>query len=412
MDNLSHSVVGLAIGEYVHRRVAAEPDPENQSLRRRLFLASGWFASNCPDLDIVLTPLLPPPLGYLLHHRGHTHTLAYALPQAVLVCALIWFFWPSARRLLKQSPSARAGFAVTVVAGFALHLLMDYLNSYGIHPFHPYDSRWVFGDMVFILEPVFWVAFGAPLVVMVVHRPLRILLIVLLVGIPVFFAFLGFLSLASVALLALICLAAGTAQHYAGSRGTTALTLAALMTMAFVGTQSLASAKARHIVEQNLHSKDPDSDVLDAAMTAFPTNPVCWSFVSVQSNEAEGVYRLRRGLVSLAPDLLPVSACPGSLSENPLPRNATAAIAFLHETQGQLSTLRELRKNNCHFEAWLRFARAPALSDTEASDLRFASGLRGNFTTLSFEAFRHRECARHVPRWGFPRADLLASPAR
>jgi inner membrane protein len=184
------------------------------------------------------------------------------------------------------------------------------------------------------------------------------------------------------------------------------------MTMAFVGTQSLASAKARHIVEQNLHSKDPDSDVLDAAMTAFPTNPVCWSFVSVQSNEAEGVYRLRRGLVSLAPVLLPVSACPGSLSENPLPRNATAAIAFLHETQGQLSTLRELRKNNCHFEAWLRFARAPALSDTEASDLRFASGLRGNFTTFSFEAFRHRECARYVPRWGFPRADLLASPAR
>src|ERR1700736_5319599 len=99
MDNLSHSVVGLAVGEFVHRRLAAA-DPESQRLRRHLLLASGWIASNSPDLDIILTPRLPPPLGYLLHHRGHSHTIAYALPQALLIGALIWLFWPSARRLL------------------------------------------------------------------------------------------------------------------------------------------------------------------------------------------------------------------------------------------------------------------------------------------------------------------------
>jgi sec-independent protein translocase protein TatC len=47
------------------------------------------LAGNFPDLDLVLTPLLPAPLGYLLHHRGHTHTVLYALPQMLLLAALM-----------------------------------------------------------------------------------------------------------------------------------------------------------------------------------------------------------------------------------------------------------------------------------------------------------------------------------
>ena len=51
-------------------------------------LATCALAGNFPDLDLVLTPLLPAPLGYLLHHRGHTHTVLYAFPQAMLLAAL------------------------------------------------------------------------------------------------------------------------------------------------------------------------------------------------------------------------------------------------------------------------------------------------------------------------------------
>jgi membrane-bound metal-dependent hydrolase YbcI (DUF457 family) len=36
--------------------------------------------------------------------------------------------------------------------GLLLHLGMDYLNVYGVHPFHPFDSRWRYGDMIFIVE--------------------------------------------------------------------------------------------------------------------------------------------------------------------------------------------------------------------------------------------------------------------
>jgi inner membrane protein len=355
--------------------------------------------------------LLPAPLGYLLHHRGHTHTLLYALPQALLVWALICLFWPSARRLIKESANARIGLVLSLVLGFGLHLLMDYLNSYGIHPFHPYDSRWFFGDMVYILEPVFWVAFGVTLSMMVVRRWLRGLFAATLIGIPLFFAINGFLLWSSLVSLIVLAVAVSAVQHKAGGRSRAALMLAAMISMGFIGIQSVASAQARFTVAQRLNGKDPNSRVLDVAMTPFPTNPLCWTFVSIESNAGTDTYRLRRGLLSLAPDILPVTACPASLSERPNQREVLPAIAILFEREGDLHALRMLRNRNCHFEAWLRFARAPLLIADEASDLRFAASPRGNFTTMNLSEFENRECPQHVPAWDFPRRDLLTLPA-
>ena len=101
MDNLTHSLVGLALGELTHRLLPSAADPArgevDASVRRRLLLTGAALASSFPDLDLVLTGLAPAPLGYLLHHRGHTHTLLYALPQALLLLAMLWLCWPAAR---------------------------------------------------------------------------------------------------------------------------------------------------------------------------------------------------------------------------------------------------------------------------------------------------------------------------
>ncbi|WP_229425109.1 metal-dependent hydrolase [Massilia sp. Se16.2.3] len=121
MDNLTHSLVGLALGELAHRVLPTEADPARASTRRRLLLSCGALASNFPDLDLVLTPLLPDPFGYLLHHRGHTHTLLYALPQALLLLAGLWLFWANARALLRGSSAARCGLGATIVIGLLLH---------------------------------------------------------------------------------------------------------------------------------------------------------------------------------------------------------------------------------------------------------------------------------------------------
>ncbi|MES2535894.1 MAG: metal-dependent hydrolase [Pseudomonadota bacterium] len=411
MDNLSHSLAGLAAGELVHRSLPQEADAERNQLRRRLLLTVCWLGSNFPDLDLVLTPLLPAPLGYLLHHRGHTHTLLYALPQALLLWGLIWLLWPSARMLLKKSGSARLGFALVLVIGFGLHLLMDYLNSYGIHPFHPFDSRWLYGDMVYIVEPVFWVACGIPLFMTIRRLWLKALFVALLFAPILFFTIREFLPWTSLFALAIVAFVLGASQLKAGARGRSGLILAAIVSLAFVGIQGFASGQAKRAVATSLTGMDPASRLLDVSLSSFPGNPLCWNFVSVESNESAGTYRLRRGVLSVAPGLLPVSGCPAALAGRGAEQEARPAIAFLLQEEGKLKTLRDLKIENCHFEAWLRFARAPSLTASEAADLRFASSPRGNFTSFRFDEFKQRECPRLVPQWDFPRSDLLKPTA-
>jgi inner membrane protein len=404
MDNLSHSVVGLAAGEMIHRSLPVEPQSEAHSARRRLLLLSCWLASNFPDLDLVLTPLLPEPLGYLLHHRGHTHTLLYALPQAALLFALIWLCWPGARRLLYASRSARIGVAAALAAGFALHLAMDFLNPYGVHPFHPFDSRWFYGDMTFILEPVFWIAFGVPLALMVRRRWLSWLWLSLLLGAPAYFAMRGYLWWGSLALLLVIALGTGLLQRASAEKGRAALLAAFAVMAGFIGIQAAGVRAAKDEVAQSLARLDPASRLIDVSSTAFPANPLCWMVVSLETNEGEDRYRLRHGIVALAPAILPAHACPARFAGGVA---GAGPIAWRSELGGRLSRLRTLEQESCHVRAWLRFARMPHITDSDATDVRFAAGVRGNFTTLRLADFAQQPCPQHVPQWDFPRRDVL-----
>ena len=410
MDNLSHTVAGLLAGELLHRSLPAEADAGRQGLRRSLMLTTCALAGNFPDLDLVLTPLLPAPLGYLLHHRGHTHTLLYALPQAMLLAALLYLLWPSARRLLRESPGARIGFVLALATGFGLHLAMDYLNSYGLHPFHPFNPGWVYGDMVFILEPVFWVAFGIPMVMTLKQRALRWLLLLAAPLALGFFAWRGFLAWQSLAAL----LAAGALLALAAARRPPSAIgvplAAAALGLAFVGGQSLASGQARALVAGELQSRDPKARLLDAAMSPYPANPACWNFVAVESRGDTGQYRISRGVLSLAPGAMPVSACPPAFAEQGLPPGPQA-LALLSQHVYSLERLRRLAATDCYLRDWLRFARMPALNEGSASDPRFASTPRGNFTTLPLAQSGNRACPDGVPQWGLPRADLLEGRA-
>lgn len=71
MDNITHSLIGIAIAEEAvqYRRHRGE----NVS---KVAQASMWLvslaANNLPDLDFFYSPITKGPLGYLLHHRGHT----------------------------------------------------------------------------------------------------------------------------------------------------------------------------------------------------------------------------------------------------------------------------------------------------------------------------------------------------
>ena len=412
MDNLSHLVAGLAAGELIHRLLPAETDPERQSTRRKLLLFSGAAANNVPDLDLVLTPLLPAPLGYLLHHRGHTHTLLYAIPQAIALLLATFLLWPGARKLMLCSATALRGAIAAVTAGFLLHLSMDFLNSYGIHPFHPLDSRWYYGDMVYIIEPFFWVIFGVPLAMMVRRHALRLVLLALPCLALAYFTLRGFLLPASLAVLAGAGIAAALAQGRAGDRSPRVLGAIFGAALAFIAVQGYAGYAGRRIVTQELEARMPSARVLDVAMTSFPTNPLCWNFVSIQADEASGMFALRRGVTSIAPSVLGTAQCPAALLEVSGPADPAVAdqdVRVLNSVDASLAKLRALHRDNCHLRAWLRFIRMPALSEQAGWDLRYGTGPAHNFSAIGLDAFDGQPCPQRVPQWAFPRADLLGS---
>lgn len=404
MDNLTHTIVGLAVGEAIHRSIAPETDPSDQRTRRRLALAACALASNFPDLDLLLTHQLPAPLGYLLQHRGHTHTLLLEIPQALLLCALIWLLWPAARRLLASSGGARGVLAASIGTGFVLHISMDYLNSYGVHPLYPFNNRWLYGDMIFIIEPVFWVGAGVPLIMTLQRRGARLTWLGLLAAVLAACVVLGFLHWSSLVLLgtldALLMIVSGARPT--GRRGFAAgLALCA----AFIGVQAVGTRSAQQLLALDLAARAPATRLVDAALTAYPANPLCWNFVAIEQAGGEA-YRVRRGVLSLAPGLMAPTACPTGLTGQARAA-AGQAVAVLDEVSGSLVTLRARAARDCYFQAWLRFARMPVLQGENASDLRFGSTLAPNFSSMDLSAFHGRSCPAAVPPWDMPRADLL-----
>jgi len=402
MDNLTHSIIGLAAGELIDRSLPPEPNREQAHARHRLLLVTGALASNFPDIDLAFMPFLSRPLGYLLEHRGHTHTLLFAIPEALLLVALLWLLWPAARQVLRVSAAARKGVALAAGLGLLLHLCMDYLNSYGLHPFAPVDSRWLYGDTIFIIEPMFWVLLGVPLIMQSHQRSMRTALLVLLGGVLAGCTAAGFLLWQSLVLLAVAAVVVGVLQ----GRWRHALLAGTVVSLAWIGVQASASHMARAQVAAGLAQQDAGSILHDAAMTPFPANPLCWSFVSVESDAAHDRYRLRRGVLSLSEAIVPVASCPVKLAGGVAPSGARA-IAWLGSTEASLAELQHLQQTNCHVDAWLRFARMPSIDGETATDLRFGNLGAANFSSIDYAARAGMPCPAWLPRWNQPRADLL-----
>ena len=405
MDNLTHSIIGLAAGELIDRSLPEEPSRERAHARHRLLLVTGALASNFPDIDLVLMPFLSRPLGYLLEHRGHTHTLLFAIPEALLLVALLWLLWPAARQVLRVSHAARRGVALAAGIGLLLHLGMDYLNSYGLHPFAPVDPHWLYGDTLFIIEPMFWVLLGVPMILQIQRRGMRIVLLGAMALVLTGCTAAGFLQWRSLLLLGATALVLGALA----GRWRHALVAGTVLSLAWIGVQAGASHAARAEVATDLARQDSASRLLDAAMAPFPANPLCWSFVTVESNTARGTYRLRRGVLSLNETLAPTASCPLKMAGGVAPAG-TQGIAWFGSMESSLAQLQHLQQTNCHVDAWLRFARMPLIDAESATDLRFGNLGGANFSTIDYAARAGTPCPAWLPHWGQPRADLLRAP--
>ncbi len=159
MDNVTHALAGALLAAaacQVREKAASDAPP---GFRRAAFVA-GIVTAELPDADLAYAgaPMGMGNLGYLLHHRGHTHTMLFALVGAALIWLLVLAFQRTLRR-----PSESRVLLLLCLAGTLSHIALDYTNSYGVHPFWPVDRRWFYGDAVFIVEPWFWIVALPPL---------------------------------------------------------------------------------------------------------------------------------------------------------------------------------------------------------------------------------------------------------
>ena len=95
MDNLTHSLIGAVVAETAVRFVPVLKSTLPATTRRTLYFSLLVLGSNFPDLDLLYTGFGGAKLDYLLHHRGHTHTLigAVLISAFMFLCATGWLRW-------------------------------------------------------------------------------------------------------------------------------------------------------------------------------------------------------------------------------------------------------------------------------------------------------------------------------
>jgi inner membrane protein len=142
MDNLTHTLVGLALAESGLKRTT------------RLATAALIIGANLPDVD-GLAYLFGSGTDGLAFRRGWTHgVLAMILLPPLLVALLL--AWHRVRG--KSRDGLRVGWLVTLAAvAVWSHPLLDLLNTYGVRLLMPFSGRWFYGDALFIVDPWLWV---------------------------------------------------------------------------------------------------------------------------------------------------------------------------------------------------------------------------------------------------------------
>lgn len=142
MDNLTHSLIGAALGQ--------------AGLKRKTGLAMPALiiGANLPDIDAGFVIYGIESLGM---RRGITHGPIALVVLPLLLAGALWWFdrWQERRG---KRPAGRLPvrfgwlFALSFIACLT-HPLFDWFNNYGIRLLEPFSSQWFYGDTLFIIDP-------------------------------------------------------------------------------------------------------------------------------------------------------------------------------------------------------------------------------------------------------------------
>jgi len=145
MDNVTHSLLGAALA----KTRLGESNP--------LAPVALVVAANVPDFENFALAFFDRPTN-MVHHRGLSHSVVVLAILIPTFAAVVWWLGRRVR------PNGRPGSFSTLLLGIALavgsHPLLDWLNTYGVRPWLPFDATWYYGDLVFIVDPWLWLLLG------------------------------------------------------------------------------------------------------------------------------------------------------------------------------------------------------------------------------------------------------------
>lgn len=407
MDNVTHTIIGTLVGEVAARVAPSQRSTLPENTRRNLCVTLAALGSNLPDADLLYS-FFDGKIGYLLHHRGHIHTVLIALLLAAATLAVTR--WWLRRRGLQASSQDYALLAAVLSFTPLLHIAMDFTNNYGVHPFWPVDNRWFYGDSVFIIEPLFWAA-CAPLAFIFKTHIARFAVLLLMVAAIALCFFSGMvpqpLAVAYSLLVAAMLLIGQRTPANVALTASVAVWLGA--TAMFVITANLARSRVDAIAAQLF----PDGTMLDRIVTPMPVNPLCWEVMTLQREADNAV--LRRAMLALKPAWLTADQC---LSRSldieitaplvPVPKESTEQLKWYGEIGTPIAQLVEIARNNCEAAAAFRFIRMPWVANVKEGlvlgDLRYDREPELGFA--EFAITDKPNCPAFEPKWLEPRRDL------
>lgn len=403
VDNLTHSLAGLIMGDAAVALRARSGSAASASYRAAA-LTTAVLANNLPDFDFLYVGITSGRLGYLLHHRGHTHTLAAAPLLALLAVALVALGFRLGRQALTRPDLAHLG--LVAVVGCMLHVLMDFGNNYGVHPFWPLYDGWLYADAIFIIDP--W---------------LIIVLVGMAIGVGTSRVLRGALVLSALGLLALAWAVQLTSVGLASALTAFALLWIAGLWRASFRTRWLAGGAAlaallsvllatRHAARASVSeglSREGGAQLalVDLVSTPSPGNPLCWSLLAVQRSASE--YVVRQALASGWPALSSATSCRSTNEGQTAPvipsslgAGDGARVVWGPELRAPLAQLEKINDESCVARAFSRFARVPfwvqrGARETVIGDLRFDRSSALEFTELLLAP--DAPCPRFVPPW-------------
>jgi inner membrane protein len=292
--------------------------------------------------------------------------------------------------------------------GVMLHLSMDALNEYGVHPFWPWNNNWYYGDAVFIVEPTYWLAVAPILYGMRTRLARANLWLVLFAGCIAVLAFHRFmLWWWSLPLAAVLLVLAGRRMQ-PGRAPLLGVALILAITAAFIAARGVANHRAGLLARQQF----PDYQTLDVMLSPAPAHPFCWDTMLIQ--RAGDEYVARQGQLSLlgGSDAGCARQTAGEGGTAPLREVAvpdSGGIHWLGEFSMSRTVLLQVAATNCDTLRVATFLRAPFATSTPEGwmlgDLRYDREPQAGFSETLVRDDAPRRCARDVP-WIPPRSDL------